>query len=105
MTSKAEKYDFDYVFMPDHVVSLDGKEPLNIWSVLSILAMNSKQIGIGSMVANIYRQHPSTLRQQVNTLKQFSNKIMIGLGAGMMFDSEQFGIHRTHPLERMMDSI
>jgi alkanesulfonate monooxygenase SsuD/methylene tetrahydromethanopterin reductase-like flavin-dependent oxidoreductase (luciferase family) len=111
LTSQAENVGFDYAFMPDHIISLDGSKPLNIWSVLNILAVSTHKIGLGSMVANVYRQHPSTLRQQVYTLKQtiqmyskMRREIMVGLGAGLRFDCEPFGISQIHPLTRMKDS-
>lgn len=108
LTTQAEHVGFDYAFMPDHVVSLDGKQPLNVWSVLNILATHTHSIGLGSMVANIYRQHPSTLYQQIYTLRQsiqlhsiVQRKLMIGLGAGMKFDCKPFGILQTHPIGRL----
>jgi len=107
LAQRAESVGFDYVFMPDHIASLDGSQPLNIWSVLNVLASFTSKIGLGSMVANVYRQHPSTLRQQVYTLKQtmgIHRELIVGLGAGLVFDCEPYGITRSHPLSRVRRS-
>jgi hypothetical protein len=107
LTQRAESVGFDYVFMPDHIMSLDGSQPLNIWSVLNILASSTHKIGLGSMVANVYRQHCSTLYQQVYTLKQtmgVDRKMIVGLGAGLVFDCEPYGITRNNPVHRVRGS-
>jgi alkanesulfonate monooxygenase SsuD/methylene tetrahydromethanopterin reductase-like flavin-dependent oxidoreductase (luciferase family) len=114
LTQRAEQVGFDYVFMPDHVQSLDGSLPLNVWSVLTVLASSTHRVGLGSMVANVYRQHPSTLRQQVYTLQQtmklhrdkdwLPRELIVGLGAGLVFDCKPYGIERTHPLRRVRES-
>ncbi len=107
LTRKAEEVGFDYAFMPDHILSLDGRAPLNVWSVLNVLAVSTNNIGLGSMVANVYRQHPSTLRQQVYTLKRSmgERKVMIGLGTGMIFDCDPVGIKQVHPINMMRENL
>lgn len=106
LSIRAEEVGFDYVWMPDHILSLDLKEPLNVWSVLSVLATRTKHARIGPLVANIYRQHPSTLYQQVSTLKRISgNKAVLGIGAGTVFDTAPFGIERNKPVRCMREII
>jgi hypothetical protein len=102
----AECSGFDYVFMPDHVTSLDGKQPLNVWDVLSVLAMHTRSIKLGSLVANVYRQHPLTLKQHVDTLNSISGgRAFVGLGAGTRFDCDELGIKRSKPLETVFEAI
>ena len=106
LSIKAEEAGFDYIWMPDHILSIDGKEPLNVWSVLSVLAKQTKRVRLGSFVANIYRQHPLVLSNQVSSLNRISgNRAVLGIGAGTVFDTAPFGIKRNRPLEHMKETI
>lgn len=106
LSIKAEEAGFDYIWMPDHILSLDLKEPLNVWSVLSILATQTKYVHLGSFVANIYRQHPLILYNQISSLNRISgNRAVLGIGVGAVFDTAPIGIKRNRPLKRMKETI
>jgi alkanesulfonate monooxygenase SsuD/methylene tetrahydromethanopterin reductase-like flavin-dependent oxidoreductase (luciferase family) len=79
---------FDYVLMPDHIYSLRGTDVANKWDVLSVIASNVN-IGVGTMVANIYREDIDTIVQHVKTLKMIAKKkdIVVGLGRGTAYDT------------------
>jgi alkanesulfonate monooxygenase SsuD/methylene tetrahydromethanopterin reductase-like flavin-dependent oxidoreductase (luciferase family) len=80
---------FDYVLMPDHLYGLRGNEMMNKWQVLSVIA-SQVPIGVGTMVANIYREDVETLVQHVKTLKKIAKKknIVVGLGRGTDYDTD-----------------
>jgi len=102
----AESAGFEYVLMPDHIISLDNREPLNVWDVLCILSVKTRNIKLGSLVANIYRQHPTTLKQHVSTLNRVSDgRAILGIGAGTVFDMEPYGIRQENPILHMQKTI
>jgi len=95
---------FDYAFMPDHLRSIDGKLPMNVWDALCMLTTVPSDVGLGSMVADIHRADASTTIQHIHTLVNHAEErdVIIGLGSGMMYDNEGVGNNRSYTLHKIL---
>ena len=90
-TRMAQIYGFDWVFFGDHIISMDGKRPLNMWDAMAFVALQH-DIGLASKVANINKIPIPVLIQHIDTLVRISEprNIIIGLGSGG-FDAVKTG--------------
>ncbi len=88
----AEKYGFDYVFIPDHIVDIDGAR-IDCWTVMGAIGAQTKKIKLSPGVADIYHIHPSKMAQMVATLDELTaGRAVTALGAGEAMNLIPFGI-------------
>ena len=103
---QARKAGFDYVLMPDHLYSLRRMDMLNKWQTLGVIA-NRISIGVGTMVANIYREDLGTFVQHVKTLQVIAKKkdIVVGMGRGTNYDSPPHGFVDVDRMECLLKML
>ena len=86
LATRAEATGFGALFTSDHYGSAldqDGRAALDVWGVISALAVHTSQIRLGTMVSPVTFRPPAVLAKLVATADQISGgRIELGLGAG-----------------------
>jgi alkanesulfonate monooxygenase SsuD/methylene tetrahydromethanopterin reductase-like flavin-dependent oxidoreductase (luciferase family) len=104
LTRFAEQVGFDTVWMPDHLYSINGETPLEAWSVLSILALQTSRVGLGTGVTSVFKYNPVVLQQKVDTLNKISSgRAFLSLGTGEMADNKLLGVNVEKPLSYLRE--
>ena len=103
----ADRLGFDSVWVPDHVILENFKSiSLEAWSLLSTLAVQTRNVTLGTSVTDPYRRHPAVLAQTVATLDQISGgRAILGLGAGEAMNVDPFGIPWDKRVTRMKETV
>jgi alkanesulfonate monooxygenase SsuD/methylene tetrahydromethanopterin reductase-like flavin-dependent oxidoreductase (luciferase family) len=82
----AEQAGFDGYFLWDHIVFSnkgDGPPIQDPWLVLSVVAVRTSRITIGTVVTPVPRRRPWQLARQLTTLDRLSNgRVVLGVGIG-----------------------
>ncbi|MDA4114563.1 MAG: LLM class flavin-dependent oxidoreductase [Thaumarchaeota archaeon] len=96
----AEKAGFDSVWIPDHIVDVNG-DKLEPWTVLSAVAVRTKKVKLGSAVADTQRVHPSRTAHIATTLNHISRgRVLLGIGAGEAMNVVPYGLPWEEPAGR-----
>jgi len=96
----AEKSNFDYIWVTDHYNNR------NVYSVLTLFALNTFQIKLGAGVANPYHVHPAVTASAIATVNEISNgRAVLGLAAGDKTTLEKIGITWDKPLKRIKEAV
>jgi phthiodiolone/phenolphthiodiolone dimycocerosates ketoreductase len=96
----AEKAGFDSVWIPDHIVDVNG-DKLEPWTVLSAVAVQTKKVKLGSAVADTQRVHPSRTAHITTTLNHISRgRVLLGIGAGEAMNVVPYGLPWEEPAGR-----
>lgn len=103
----ADKYDFDYVFLGDHAVHLSVEtECPELWTTLTAIATQTKQVTVCSCVTDLQRRHPSTTAQVVATISALSQgRVALGLGYGEAMNLVPFGIEHNPSIKELREGI
>lgn len=97
----AEKHGFDFFWVGDHFVDLDGAR-LEPWTVLSAVAVRTSRIKLGSGVTDPQRTHPSRTAHSVASLDTISGgRAILGIGAGEAMNVVPFGLPWEKPATRV----
>jgi phthiodiolone/phenolphthiodiolone dimycocerosates ketoreductase len=97
----AEKAGFDALWVPDHIVDVNG-DKLEPWTVLSALAVQTKKINLGSAVTDTQRSHPSRTAHVTTTLNHLSRgRVLLGIGAGEAMNVLPYGLPWGDPKTRI----
>lgn len=100
LSMMAEKYGFDSVIYPDHIISSPSVPCPETWVVLSAISQCTKHIKVGSMVSDVVRHHPSLLAQTAATLDNLSEgRVILGVGAGELMNLLPFGLDIAKPTQ------
>jgi len=82
----AERAGFDGFFLWDHLVHSDtGQGPpiVDPWQVLSLVAVGTTRIRVGTMITPLPRRRPWKLAKEATTLDLFSRgRVTLGVGLG-----------------------
>jgi alkanesulfonate monooxygenase SsuD/methylene tetrahydromethanopterin reductase-like flavin-dependent oxidoreductase (luciferase family) len=103
----SEKKGLDSIWMADHTVGIGIKnwDFYEAWSVLSALAVQTKNILLGTCVSDPHRRHPAVLAQTLMTLDHLSKgRAMLGLGAGEAMNLVPYHIAWDHPVTRLREA-
>jgi F420-dependent oxidoreductase-like protein len=102
---RADDLGYDSCWIPDHFYS--GSDPdascWEAWTVLSAMAVATKQIKLGPMVlGNTYR-HPAVVANMAATTDHIADgRLVLGLGAGwMQAEHDGYGLELPPPRERL----
>lgn len=96
----AEKAGFDAVWIPDHIVDVNG-DMLEPWTVLSAIAVQTKSIMLGSAVTDTQRAHPSRTAHATTVLNHISKgRVLLGIGAGEAMNVVPYGLPWDDPAGR-----
>lgn len=97
----AEECGFDFVWIPDHLVDLDGCK-VDPWTVMSYIAANTNRIRFAPAVTDFQRCHPAKIAHIVATLDNLSNgRVALGIGAGEAMNIIPYGIQWEDPETRL----
>jgi phthiodiolone/phenolphthiodiolone dimycocerosates ketoreductase len=96
----AERAGFDSVWIPDHIVDVNG-DKLEPWTVLSAIAVQTKKVKLGSAVTDTQRLHPSRTAHITTTLNHISKgRVLLGIGAGEAMNVVPYGLPWEEPAGR-----
>lgn len=101
---RLDEAGYSGVWSWDHFVSRGVRtDPvLEAWTTLTAAAMVTKQLTVGTFVANVMNRHPAVLARMAATLQQASGgRLMLGIGiGGHPAEHEVYGIPFPPPAER-----
>ncbi|HLZ10671.1 MAG TPA: LLM class flavin-dependent oxidoreductase, partial [Chloroflexota bacterium] len=90
LAHSADEAGWDGVFVSDHVTvrTAEGPQPVaDPWIALAAIAMATKRVHLGPMVAALPRRRPWQLATETATLDQLSNgRLILGVGSGTALD-------------------
>lgn len=96
----AEKMGFDIITIADHVFI-----PGEALTVLTAIAMRTKNIKIAPTVIDANRRSPAMLAHTTATIDNISNgRFILGIGRGV-WNEASYGFNISKPIERMTDTI
>ena len=96
----AEDSKFDYVWITDHYNNR------NVCAMLTILALKTHTIKMGSGVTNPYHINPAVTASAIATINEISNgRAVLGIGAGDKVTFDRIGISWEKPLGRMREAV
>ncbi len=96
----AEDSGFSYVWITDHYNNR------NVYSMLTILALKTSSVKLGSGVTNPYHINPAVTASAIATINEISNgRAVLGIGAGDKVTFDRIGISWEKPLRRMRESV
>ncbi len=96
----AEKNGFDLVWLTDHYNNR------NVWSALTVIALNTSKVIIGPGVSNPYHMSPALSASAAVTLNEISNgRAAIGFGAGDRITLNSIGIDWVKPVSTVVECI
>ncbi len=83
----SEQQGFDYVWITDHYNNRD------VYSTLTVLALNTNSIKIGSGVTNSYTRNPAITASSIASIAEISGgRAVLGLGPGDKATFDAMGI-------------
>lgn len=102
----AESLGFEALFRSDHLTALNGepgRESLALWPSLTALALRTRRIRFGPLVASITFRHPAMVAKMASSIDVLSDgRFDLGLGAGWFAgEHEMFGIRYPKYSERL----
>lgn len=105
--ARAEKLGFDSVVVGDHLVyppsSASRFDPLVL---LTMVALNTRQVTFSLMVADSFKRHPVFLAQTLCTLDQVSKgRAFLTIGAGEPMHLLPVGIPYEKPISRLSEAL
>jgi 5,10-methylenetetrahydromethanopterin reductase len=96
----AEQQGFDNVWITDHYNNRD------VYSTLTILALNTNSIKIGSGVTNSYTRNPAITASSIASIAEISGgRAVLGLGPGDKATFDAMGIAWDKPLATTKEAI
>jgi len=96
----AEDSKFDFVWITDHYNNR------NVYAMLTILALKTNTIKMGSGVTNPYHINPAVTASAIATINEISNgRAVLGIGAGDKVTFDRIGISWEKPLARMREAV
>ena len=101
----AEKNNFDCIWMPDESPSPGYKD---IFVLLTVIAMNTKNISLGTSIFNPYTRHPAIIVNGLLSVAEVAKdrKIIFGVGAGGILTLGPLGINMwDHPVMAVRDTV
>ena len=96
----AENAGFDYVWVTDHYTNRC------VYIGLTVAALNTKRVKLGTGVTNPYHIHPAWTASAIATLNEVSNgRAILGLGPGDRSTLGQIGISLSKPLTAVREAV
>ncbi|MDI9645485.1 MAG: 5,10-methylenetetrahydromethanopterin reductase [Archaeoglobales archaeon] len=96
----AEDSGFEYTWITDHYNNR------NVYSILTVLAMKTRNIKLGPGVTNPYHISPALTASAIATINEISGgRAVLGIGAGDKVTFERIGITWDKPLNRIKEAV
>jgi 5,10-methylenetetrahydromethanopterin reductase len=97
-TREAEDMGYDAVYMTEA-----NNDSL---ACSMVLAAQTRRIGLGTAITNIYLRHPALLANEAATVHQFSGgRFILGLGTGHGEGNSRLGIEMGRPMDKMRETV
>ena len=96
----AEGLGYDSVWVPE----MWGRDA---FSILSVIALNTKRVRLGTGIVSVFSRTPATIAQTIATLDEFSEgRMILGLGtSGPVVIENWHGIKFDQPLRRTREYV
>ena len=109
MARLAEDIGFDSLWLGDHLL-IPGEEevgPWEAWSLISALAVATRRVAIGPLVAATSFRNPTLFAKMADTVDEISGgRLVLGLGSGYVEREYQaFGYPFDHRASRFEEAI
>lgn len=92
LAARAEKDNYDSVWVPDHLVDIDGSMA-DPWSTLGYISAATRHLRFYTAVTDYQKVHPAKLAQIIATLDELSQgRMTLGIGAGEKMNNSPFGV-------------
>jgi len=99
LARQVEDWGYDYIWLADERFFRE------IYSCLTLCALNTKKIQIGVCVTDPYSRHPALTAMAIATLDEISEgRAVLGIGAGVSGFGE-LGIDRARPALAMREMV
>ena len=99
LARQIEDWGYDYIWLADERFFRE------IYSCLTLCALNTKKIQIGVCVTDPYSRHPALTAMAISTLDEISEgRAVLGIGAGVSGFGE-LGIDRARPALAMREMV
>lgn len=96
----AEEKGFKYAWITDHYNNRD------VWSTLSVLALRTEKIKLGSGVTNPYTRNVAQIASSIVTVDELSNgRAVLGIGPGDKATFEALGIQWVKPVKTIVEAV
>ncbi len=82
---RTEELGFDSLWRSDHLLSIidEGREATETWVALTVAALETKRLQIGSLVSPVTFRHPAMLAKLAASVDTLSaGRLVLGVGAG-----------------------
>ncbi|MEM0217200.1 MAG: 5,10-methylenetetrahydromethanopterin reductase [Candidatus Nezhaarchaeales archaeon] len=97
---QAESVGFDYVWITDHYANRC------VYIALTVAALNTKRVKLGTGVTNPFHVHPAWTASAIATLNEVSNgRAVLGIGPGDRSTLGQIGINLEKPLTAVKETV
>jgi 5,10-methylenetetrahydromethanopterin reductase len=88
-----------------HVWLADERFYREVYSLLTLFAMNTRRVQLGTCVTDPYSRHPALTAMAIATLDELSGgRALLGIGTGISGFAEM-GVERTRPILAMREAI
>ena len=99
LARRIEEWGYDYLWLADERFFRE------VYSSLTLCALNTTRIKLGPCVTDPYSRHPALTAQAIATLDEISEgRAMLGIGAGVSGFAE-LGIERSRPALAIREAI
>ncbi len=101
----AEEKGWEGIFLWDHIPTDSSKKAYDPWLLLSLVALNTEKMRIGTTVTPLARRRPQKVVKEVVTLDHISNgRFTLGIGLGGRKEFEAYGeSFRLKPTAEKLD--
>ncbi|MDH5361891.1 MAG: LLM class flavin-dependent oxidoreductase [Aigarchaeota archaeon] len=101
-----EEAGFNSVWVGDHLLHFPPRIVPEAWAILTVAALATKRVLLGTCVTDPHRYHPAILAQRLATLDQLSGgRSILGLGPGVRMNLEPFGIEWDKPVSKLVEFV
>jgi len=100
LSSVAEESGFNSIWVTDHYNNR------NAYSVLTLLALRTRNVSLGVGVSNPFTVHPALIASAMATINELSGgRAALGIAAGDRMTLERLGITWEKPLTRVREAV
>ena len=99
LARRIEEWGYDYLWIADERFFRE------VYSSLTLCALNTSRIKLGPCVTDPYSRHPALTAQAIGTLDEFSEgRAVLGIGAGISGFAE-LGVARSRPALAIREAV
>jgi len=96
----AEKLGYDFIWIPDEKFYRD------VYAILMLCALNSRNVRMGTCVTDPYIRPPVLTAAAIATISEASKgRAVLGIGAGDSFQLKNIGLQRRKPVQAIREAV